>query len=113
MNTACTGAIIARSGAHSREPQTHDDPAAFTTGRQDEPHLTLGCGSIHNRLSVLSVPPARLKAEAALPALSPRLVPAGYLLPQRSSIGNDMAMIPVRLGRTTAYARSPRARPTS
>lgn len=96
--------IIIGFGAHGRDPQVHHDPATFDIDRQDKQHLAFGYG-IHY---CLGAPLARLEAEVALPALFdrfPRLaldVPAEHLLPQHSFIGNDMALLPVRLDRTPA-----------
>jgi cytochrome P450 len=97
-------AILIGFGAPGRDPQSHEDPGAFDIDREDKNHMAFGYG-IHY---CLGAPLARLEAEIALPALFarfPRLtlaVEPDELLPQRSFIGNDMTMFPVRLDSMTA-----------
>ncbi|MFG3019483.1 cytochrome P450 [Streptomyces sp. NPDC048254] len=93
-------AILIGFGAPGRDPDVHDDPAAFHIDRADKQHLAFGHG-IHY---CLGAPLARLEAEVALPALFdrfPRLtlsIAPAELEPQHSFMGNDVVELPVVLG---------------
>ncbi|MFB7500831.1 cytochrome P450 [Streptomyces sp. NPDC056161] len=92
-------AILICYGAHGRDPQVHDDPAAFDIDRADKDHLAFGLGAHFCPGSHL----ARLEARVALPALFdrfPRLtlaVEPEDVPPGNTFIGNDISSLPVFL----------------
>ncbi|MFF4752074.1 cytochrome P450 family protein [Streptomyces sp. NPDC002514] len=92
-------AILICYGAHGRDPQVHDDPAAFDIDRADKDHLAFGLGAHFCPGSHL----ARLEARIALPALFdrfPRLtlaVEPEDVPPGNTFIGNDISSLPVFL----------------